>query len=222
MAKGIRFYETGGPEVLRWEALEVGDERPGSEPAAMDVRGHGAAHGQAVGAGLFLADAHLRPGAALQRQVAAYHVRPGDAGFDLEMRGAAIEPAHLVEPAHVEQQSAAEELLAAHGMARAGDGERFAARGRGSHQVRYFRDGSRFQDAGYRSAIQGRVGVVDPGRACEPANRSESRVHGVGNSRTHRQPAIPRFPVSVFDTTRPAHGAAICGRIRLAWGRPTE
>ena len=25
MAKGIRFYETGGPEVLRWESLEVGD-----------------------------------------------------------------------------------------------------------------------------------------------------------------------------------------------------
>ena len=28
MAKGIRFYETGGPEVLRWESLPVGE--PGS------------------------------------------------------------------------------------------------------------------------------------------------------------------------------------------------
>jgi NADPH2:quinone reductase len=29
MTKGIRFHETGGPEVLRWEALEVGDPGPG-------------------------------------------------------------------------------------------------------------------------------------------------------------------------------------------------
>src|SRR4051812_23460287 len=29
MAKGIRFYETGGPEVLHWEALPVGDPGPG-------------------------------------------------------------------------------------------------------------------------------------------------------------------------------------------------
>ena len=24
MAKGIRFYEAGGPEVMKWESLEVG------------------------------------------------------------------------------------------------------------------------------------------------------------------------------------------------------
>ena len=29
MAKGIRFYETGGPEVLRWESLPVGEPGPG-------------------------------------------------------------------------------------------------------------------------------------------------------------------------------------------------
>ena len=28
MAKGIRFYETGGPEVMQWESLEVGAARP--------------------------------------------------------------------------------------------------------------------------------------------------------------------------------------------------
>ena len=32
MAKGIRFYETGGPEVLRWESLEVGEPGPGRGP----------------------------------------------------------------------------------------------------------------------------------------------------------------------------------------------
>ncbi|MGY1620491.1 quinone oxidoreductase family protein [Geodermatophilus sp. SYSU D00691] len=29
MAKGIRFHETGGPEVLRWESLPVGEPGPG-------------------------------------------------------------------------------------------------------------------------------------------------------------------------------------------------
>lgn len=29
MAKSIRFYETGGPEVLKWESVEVGDPGPG-------------------------------------------------------------------------------------------------------------------------------------------------------------------------------------------------
>ncbi|MGF7122456.1 MULTISPECIES: quinone oxidoreductase family protein [unclassified Rhodococcus (in: high G+C Gram-positive bacteria)] len=29
MAKAIRFYETGGPEVLKWETVEVGDPGPG-------------------------------------------------------------------------------------------------------------------------------------------------------------------------------------------------
>src|SRR6476620_148804 len=29
MAKGIRFYETGGPEVLRWESVETGEPGPG-------------------------------------------------------------------------------------------------------------------------------------------------------------------------------------------------
>jgi NADPH2:quinone reductase len=29
MAKGVRFYEVGGPEVMRWEPLEVGEPGPG-------------------------------------------------------------------------------------------------------------------------------------------------------------------------------------------------
>jgi NADPH2:quinone reductase len=29
VAKAIRFYETGGPEVMRWEAVGVGDPGPG-------------------------------------------------------------------------------------------------------------------------------------------------------------------------------------------------
>lgn len=50
MAKGIRFYEAGGPEVLRWETLEVGDPGPG------EVRVRHAA------VGLNFADTYFRTG----------------------------------------------------------------------------------------------------------------------------------------------------------------
>jgi len=50
MAKGIRFYETGGPEVLRWETLKVGDPGPGQ----VQVR-HAAV-------GLNFADTYFRTG----------------------------------------------------------------------------------------------------------------------------------------------------------------
>ena len=50
MAKGIRFHETGGPEVLRWESLEVGEPGPGE----VRVR-----H---VAVGLNFADTYFRTG----------------------------------------------------------------------------------------------------------------------------------------------------------------
>ena len=50
MAKGIRFYETGGPEVLQWETLEVGEPGPG------EVRIRHAA------VGLNFADTYFRSG----------------------------------------------------------------------------------------------------------------------------------------------------------------
>ncbi|MEE3851971.1 quinone oxidoreductase [Gordonia sp. LSe1-13] len=50
MAKAIRFHETGGPEVMQWEAVEVG------EPAAGEVR----IRHEAVG--LNFADTYFRTG----------------------------------------------------------------------------------------------------------------------------------------------------------------
>jgi len=50
MAKGIRFYEPGGPEVLRWESLPVGD------PGTGEVR---VRH---VAVGLNFADTYFRSG----------------------------------------------------------------------------------------------------------------------------------------------------------------
>jgi NADPH:quinone reductase len=50
MAKGIRFYETGGPDVLRWESIDVG------APGAGEVRIRHAA------VGLNFADTYFRTG----------------------------------------------------------------------------------------------------------------------------------------------------------------
>ena len=50
MAKGIRFYEAGGPEVMQWESLEVGEPGPG------EVRVRHAA------VGLNFADTYFRSG----------------------------------------------------------------------------------------------------------------------------------------------------------------
>lgn len=50
MAKGIRFYETGGPDVLRWESIDVGHPGPG------EVRIRHAA------VGLNFADTYFRTG----------------------------------------------------------------------------------------------------------------------------------------------------------------
>src|SRR3954468_18095441 len=50
MAKGIRFYETGGPDVLRWESIDVG------APGAGEVRIRHAA------VGLNFADTYFRSG----------------------------------------------------------------------------------------------------------------------------------------------------------------
>ncbi|GAB3866713.1 quinone oxidoreductase [Nocardioides maradonensis] len=50
MAKGIRFHRTGGPEVLQWESLEVGQPGPGE----VRVRHHAV--------GLNFADTYFRTG----------------------------------------------------------------------------------------------------------------------------------------------------------------
>ena len=66
MAKGIRFYETGGPEVLRWEEIEVGDPGPGE----VRVRHHAV--------GLNFADTYFRTG---------YYPAPLPAGMGVEAAG---------------------------------------------------------------------------------------------------------------------------------------
>ncbi len=50
MAKGIRFYETGGPEVMRWESVQV------------DAPGHGEVRVRHAAVGLNFADTYFRSG----------------------------------------------------------------------------------------------------------------------------------------------------------------
>lgn len=66
MAKGIRFYETGGPEVLRWEEIEVGEPGPGE----VRVRHHAV--------GLNFADTYFRTG---------YYPAPLPNGMGVEAAG---------------------------------------------------------------------------------------------------------------------------------------
>lgn len=66
MAKGIRFHETGGPEVLRWEEIEVGEPGPGQ----VRVRHHAV--------GLNFADTYFRTG---------YYPAPLPAGMGVEAAG---------------------------------------------------------------------------------------------------------------------------------------
>lgn len=66
MAKGIRFHETGGPEVLRWEELEVGDPGPGE----VRIRHHAV--------GLNFADTYFRTG---------YYPAPLPNGMGVEAAG---------------------------------------------------------------------------------------------------------------------------------------
>lgn len=66
MAKGIRFHETGGPEVLRWEEIEVGEPGPGQ----VRIRHHAV--------GLNFADTYFRTG---------YYPAPLPAGMGVEAAG---------------------------------------------------------------------------------------------------------------------------------------
>ncbi|WP_182376802.1 quinone oxidoreductase [Nocardioides sp. WS12] len=66
MAKGIRFHETGGPEVLRWEELEVGEPGPGE----IRIRHHAV--------GLNFADTYFRTG---------YYPAPLPNGMGVEAAG---------------------------------------------------------------------------------------------------------------------------------------
>ena len=39
MPNAIRIYEAGGPEVLKWEAVELGDPGPGEVRIRQDAAG---------------------------------------------------------------------------------------------------------------------------------------------------------------------------------------
>ena len=98
-------FAVAGDDV---ERLEIVDERRCGEAAAVNVRGDGAADGEAIRAGLLLADAPRRDRGVRADQVAADDVRPGDAGLDLAAaRVASSRLTRAIEPPHVEQSAPA-------------------------------------------------------------------------------------------------------------------
>ena len=96
----------------------------------MDVGGDRAAEREMIGAGLFLGDGPKEGRAWLEFLKLLKKARPGGAGFAADSAGDWIEFEHAVERGHVEQETVLEELLAAHGVASAGDTEvKFAGGG---------------------------------------------------------------------------------------------
>jgi hypothetical protein len=182
------------------EGLDVGDEGLGLEPAAMNVGGYSAAHGEAIGTGLLLSYAEGRSRPALQGEIPSDNVGPGDTGLHLEERPAAVEPTRVPKLPHIEQRAAGEELLTPHGMASAADCQGLAFSLRSRHRRSDFGHAAGLEHPADRSTVESRVSVVDPGRACDLANRTKSGVHGVANWATPEQQAIPEKAVSGSDT----------------------
>ena len=92
----------------------------------MDIGGERAAERQTVGAGLLLDDAPGRRPALLHRDEAVDQLRPLDAGLGLDDAALGIERHDPVHGPGVDEDRAGGELLAAHGVASAGDADRIA------------------------------------------------------------------------------------------------
>src|SRR3954464_4341572 len=78
MAKGIRFYETGGPDVLQWQSIDVGT------PGAGEVRIRPGAGGLNFGAPYFrtgLYPSALPAGMGVEAAGVIEEIGPGVTGF---------------------------------------------------------------------------------------------------------------------------------------------
>jgi hypothetical protein len=112
-AAGLQFA-VGGQDVERFDVIDDGFE---FEATAVDVGGEGAAQGEAVGTGLFLDDAEGCGGEG------GDEFGPFDAGFDVDELFVEVDAEDAVHGAHVEVDGVGGELLAAHGVAGAGEAD---------------------------------------------------------------------------------------------------
>jgi hypothetical protein len=108
-----------------------------------------------------LHDAPLARGPLLDADEEVDQLRPGDSGLDLDLPALAVERKDAIHRASVEQRAARCELLAAHGVAAAGEGD-----GTGlvaSVADRCPKRGQRAdpRDAGHVGGVQTRVDVID-------------------------------------------------------------
>ena len=89
----------------------------------MGIAAESAPEREAVGAGLLLRDGPFFQAAGLSGLEIVDQRRPLDAGADLDAAALLVEIEDAVHAAHVDEHALAEELLAAHGVAAAGDAE---------------------------------------------------------------------------------------------------
>src|SRR4029079_16306284 len=120
---------SGGVDQI--ERFDVGNHRPHTKPASVNVGGERSAYRQTVCAGLLLNDAPLPGLASAGPQQVRHELRPVDAGFDGDEAALDIQIEHSTESAHVEQQRAPAKLLTAHRMTSTRDAD-LLAEGRGA------------------------------------------------------------------------------------------
>jgi hypothetical protein len=108
------------------EGLHIGDHGLQGQAPAVNVGGQRTAEAEPIGAGLLLADAPGPARAALRLDQMVDQRRPLNSGFDLDQALVLVEIQHPGHGGGVDQHRVLAKLLAAHGMAAAGDADGLA------------------------------------------------------------------------------------------------
>jgi hypothetical protein len=127
------------------------------------VRRECAAEAEAIGAGLLLGDAPLRPAALLHPLQVVHELRPLDPCLALDQTGARIEPQYAVHDRCVDDPTVGQELLAAHSVAGPVNTERLAGAPGVAYDRLQLRHRNRPVHASHRGEVEPRVHVVQPG-----------------------------------------------------------
>jgi hypothetical protein len=170
------------------EADDIGDDRRAVQDPAVHVRRQRPAQGEAVGAGLLLDDC---PGL---RRVRLGGVQPVDQGWPHHPGGRLDLAAHGVEvddfgqSGHVEQVGTGGELLAAHGVASPGDGQR--ATGCRTHHGAHVIDARRAQNMVHPGGIEPGMDIID-GRTGLRHHGTPGKWRAWGSPRGHDRACPP-------------------------------
>src|SRR5579872_3718673 len=151
------------------QRLDVLNEGPELQAAPVDIRADAASEREPIGACLLLDDRPLRLAALLRFDQVVGQVDPVAPGFDGNGAGRLVEVDNALKTAHVEKDGPGRELLAAHGVACARDGDRYAASLCGPDRGDCLLDAPRPDDRLDSRRVQPRMDVID--------NHGAVRVH---------------------------------------------